>query len=37
MKDPYVYEGTNILINSANIRDAEKLDDYETIESQTQC
>lgn len=30
MKDPYVYEGTNILINSANIRDAEKLDDYET-------
>ncbi len=30
MKDPYVYEGTNILINSANIRDAEKLNDYET-------
>lgn len=30
MKDPYVYEGTNVLINIANIREQNKLDDYET-------
>ena len=26
IKDPYVYEGTNVLINKLNIRDSEKLD-----------
>lgn len=30
MKDPYVYEGTNVLKNLANIEDQKKLDDYET-------
>ena len=30
MKDPYVYDGTNILINVANINEQKKLDDYET-------
>ena len=30
MKDPYVYEGTNVLINLANIKKQEKLDNYET-------
>ena len=30
MKDPYVYEGTNVLINLANIKEQDKLDDYET-------
>ena len=30
MKDPYVYEGTNVLINLANIKEQEKLDNYET-------
>lgn len=30
MKDPYVYEGTNVLKNLANIKDQKKLDDYET-------
>ena len=30
MKDPYVYEGTNLLINLANIKEQEKLDNYET-------
>ena len=33
MKDPYVYEGTNVLINLANIREQNKLDDYETTMS----
>lgn len=33
MRDPYVYEGTNVLINNAGIRDAKKLDDYETTMS----
>lgn len=30
MKDPYVYEGTNVLINLADIKDQKLLDDYET-------
>ena len=30
MKDPYVYEGTNVLINLADIKDQEILDNYET-------
>lgn len=30
MKDPYVYEGTNVLINLANIKDQKELDNYET-------
>ena len=30
MKDPYVYEGTNILINRLNIKDGEKLDKAES-------
>ena len=30
MKDPYVYEGTNVLINLANIKNQKELDDYET-------
>lgn len=30
MKDPYVYEGTNVLINKAGINDQEKLDSYES-------
>lgn len=29
MRDPYVYEGTNILINLANINDQKQLDNYE--------
>jgi len=30
MKDPYVYDETNVLINLANIKDQKELDDYET-------
>lgn len=30
MKDPYVYEGTNILINNLNIKDEQQLDRAET-------
>lgn len=30
MKDPYVYEGTNVLINLANIEKQDKLDNFET-------
>ena len=30
MNDPYVYEGTNVLINLANIKDQKELDNYET-------
>ena len=30
MKDPYVYEGTNVLINLADIKDQKTLDNYET-------
>ena len=30
MKDPYLYEGTNVLINLANIKDQAELDNYET-------
>lgn len=30
MKDPYTYDGTNVLINKAGIRNQEKLDEYET-------
>lgn len=30
MKDPYVYEDSNVLINNANIKDQKKLDDFET-------
>ena len=30
MNDPYVYEGTEVLINKAGIRDQKKLDDYES-------
>ena len=30
MKDPYVYDGTNILVNIPNIKDQNKLNDYET-------
>ena len=30
MKDPYVYEGTNVLINFADIKDQKTLDNYET-------
>jgi cell filamentation protein len=29
-KDPYVYDDTNILKNLANIKEQNKLDDYET-------
>jgi fido (protein-threonine AMPylation protein) len=29
MKDPYVYEGTNVLINLANIKKQDKLDNFE--------
>ena len=30
MKDPYVYEGSNVLKNLADIHDQNKLDDFET-------
>lgn len=30
MKDPYVYEGTNVLINLAEIKNQTQLDNYET-------
>lgn len=30
MKDPYLYEGTNVLKNLADIQDQERLDDFET-------
>lgn len=30
MKDPYVYEGTNVLINKLNIKDEQKIDEAET-------
>lgn len=30
MKDPYVYDDTNILINLPGIKEQNKLDDYET-------
>jgi cell filamentation protein len=30
IKDPYVYEGTDILVNKLNIRDSEKLDKAES-------
>lgn len=30
MRDPYVYEGTNVLINKLNIKDGDKLDRAET-------
>ena len=30
MKDPYVYDGTNELINLADIKDQLKIDNYET-------
>ena len=30
MKDPYVYEGTDVLINLANIKEQDKLDNFET-------
>lgn len=30
MNDPYVYEGTNVLINLASIKDQKELDNYET-------
>ena len=30
MKDPYVYDGTNVLVNIPNIKEQNKLDDYET-------
>lgn len=30
IKDPYVYEGTDVLINKLNIRDSEKLDKAES-------
>ena len=30
MRDPYVYEGTDVLINKLNIRDAKELDVAET-------
>lgn len=30
MKDPYVYEGTNILVNLADLKTQKQLDDYET-------
>jgi len=30
MKDPYVYEGTNVLINLANIKEQDKFDNFET-------
>ena len=31
MKDPYTYEGTNVLINKADIHDQKKLEDYAKI------
>ena len=30
MRDPYVYEGTNVLINRLNIKDEKKLEEKET-------
>lgn len=30
MKDPYVYEGTNVLVNLEGIKDQKTLDNYET-------
>ena len=30
MKDPYVYEDSNVLINLANIKDQKELDNHET-------
>ena len=30
MKNPYVYESTNVLINLANIQEQDKLDNFET-------
>ena len=30
IKGPYVYEGTDVLINKLNIRDSEKLDNAES-------
>lgn len=29
MEDPYVYENSNVLINKANLKDKEKLDEFE--------
>lgn len=29
MKDPYLYEGTDVLINIKDISDTKKLDSYE--------
>jgi len=29
MKDPYIYQDSDVLINKANIRDKDKLDEYE--------
>ena len=29
MKDPYVYEDSDVLVNKANIRDKSKLDEFE--------
>lgn len=31
MRDPYVYEGTNVLINKAGIRNQTNLDSYESL------
>lgn len=33
MSDPYVYPGTDILINKRNIRDADKLESFERVMS----
>ena len=30
MRDPYVYEGTNVLINKLNIKDEKELDRAES-------
>lgn len=31
MNDPFLYEGTEVLINKANIREQKKLDNFESI------
>jgi hypothetical protein len=33
MTDPYVYPGTNVLINKEDIRDAETLAQFERMET----
>ena len=37
MQDPYVYEGTDVLINKLDIRDADTLEKAESDFLRTKC